>query len=154
MNGSAQRPLAVCTIRETYWNKAGTESPAVGGFIWRAAGHWLNFDQHSCSTSPFSVSQPQTGQWTLPPTGGDPGILATGPSLTPTPSCVLQRGALSFTSLSLFHLPWNTNIWLVFNDYFPILLMVGVVFGKAGSWTLDPGLFVFDTNQRKSAQWT
>lgn len=79
MNGLAQRPLAVCTIRETYWNKAGTESPAVGGFIWRAAGHWLNFDQHSCSTSPFSFSHLQTGQRTPPPTGGDPGILATGP---------------------------------------------------------------------------
>lgn len=43
------------------------------GFIWRAAGTWLNFDQLLGSTSPFSIS----GQWTLPPTGAEPDILAT-----------------------------------------------------------------------------
>lgn len=30
VSGWAQRPLAVCTIRKTYPNKAGTEKPAVG----------------------------------------------------------------------------------------------------------------------------
>lgn len=144
MNGSAQRPLALCTIRETYWNKAGTESPAVGGFIWRAAGHWLNFDQHSCSTSPFFFSQPQTGQWTLPPTGGHPGILATGPSLTLTRSCVLARGALSH--YFIYHEIPTYGWWFSYSTY-----------GGCSIWkitaTLGRGLLIFDMDQRKSLQW-
>lgn len=38
MTGWAQRPLAVCTIRGTYRNKAGTESPAVGGIYLESSG--------------------------------------------------------------------------------------------------------------------
>lgn len=43
----------------------------------------------------------------------------------PDSNSQLARGALSLTTLSLFHLPWNTYIWTMIT-----FLMVGVVFGK------------------------
>lgn len=61
------------------------------GFIRRAAGTWLNFDQLLGSTSPFSIS----GQWTLPPTGAEPDILATSFIL------VLERGGGHFSYYSV-----------------------------------------------------
>lgn len=102
MSGSAQRPLTTCTIRETYWNKAGTESPAVGGIYLENSRALAKLWSVLVRCLPFFLSKPQSSQWTLSPTGGDSGIPATGPSLTSTPSCVLAREALAFITLSLF----------------------------------------------------